>query len=214
MIYYEQDKNRIKKYKVIIDEYKLERLKLEIIDRCSLITAEKEQTFNPEITKFRFTERRDVTSEMVVQDDVDYAYHPILYDITYREYMYPNLALYIEGILNYNPTYLHKVLAKENLNEETMYKARVKSLLRSFNKSVSDDCKKAYLEKLKKVLDNESLNEGQVPEMAYYEKVMELIRLDQMDSIYLQEIERVLSFLELDKNLLSKKISKEGTNNN
>ena len=83
-----------------------------------------------------------------------------------------------------------------------------KSLLKSFNRATSEDSKKSILEKLRKIMDNASLNEGQEPEMNYYKKLMCLIRIEQIDSLHLSEVEEVYDFLELDKSTLSKKLNK------
>ncbi len=214
MIYFEQDNNRITKYKVRFDVYKLQKLREKIIDRCSLITAERGQTFSPETNKFKFTERRDVISEAIIEDGVDYSEFPIVYNITYREYEYPNLALYIEGIIDQKPTYLRYILSKERINEETMYKARIKSLFKEINETEEEDMREIYLKGLKKTLDNASLNEGQEPEMNYYEELMSLIKMEKIDSIDLPDVERVCEFLDIDKNKLSKKMNTKGTNNN
>lgn len=209
MIYYKKGSNFVTKYDVVYDKEKLIELRDEIINKCSLVTIENEKTHNIENNNFEFYERRNVNKKLVEIKDKDY-YDQKIYSITYEKYLYPSIVIYINQIIqNDDVDALQKLINKDDMSNRTLYSKACALALKKFNETPMSrfDEKKAALDRLQELMNNKDNNDDKEAVLPYYyDKVMNLFKFDEVDKAFSEELVKVLKFMEIDTNVLTKKI--------
>ena len=178
MYYYKIKKNSIIKYKVILDNETLIKIRQEIIEKCSHITHEKyETTKRPNkldtdhIKNYKETKVNEITFKNYKTEE---------YLVEYDYYHHPKLILYIDSLLKGNTNIIEKI-KKEQHNIQ------------------SQKIQIIPLDKLTKQHINLLLNQKQVPITTYIESVLNCITLHKVSELPLDKALEVLTFLKESK---------------
>ena len=205
MYYFLEQKYTIEKYFVSFSKEELEKLKIEIINKCSEIEHyEYDGTEGP--NKFDYLQIRNYHEKFIrIQK---------LYHYSYNKYNYPTLVTAIDNLLNGNVQALDVIY---NQNPEITIKTIDERITETSGELTAIDNlniteKKEKLNNLQRLVELKELNKNQKSVIPYYDKVRELITLEYVDSITKEELEKVNQFFEnrvdLNKQLKKTKILK------
>lgn len=197
MFYFKYNDDVIEKYKVNFDKDKIENLKKEIINNCSIINhIEYESDYSPkfvdEIIRNFLCVPTGKTKEYFEESRKIYLY-------SYDEYIPPYLVKLINELLNDNSKIIDEIL-----NYDVCIKSsvddKIEMVNQEFNKIDFENTIKK-IEKLKELellLKEKELNSNQKNIYLYYIQLVELIRFDLIDKLSISELDRVESFLEIE----------------
>ena len=198
MIYFSKKENEIEKYHVNFDKKEIEKLKRIIIDNCSFIEhIEYEGDYSP-----RFNNR-------IIRNYISYPtgkrkeYFEETREIdfhSYDEYKPPYLVELINQLLNDNSEVIDEILnydtsSKNNIDE------KINLINQQFNEIDPDNInkKKEKLVELENLVNSKEFNKGQQNIDLYYDKLMSLIKFELVDTITINELNNVASFLEINE---------------
>ena len=216
MYYFLEQKYTIEKYFVSFSKEELEKLKIEIINKCSEIEHyEYDGTEGP--NKFDYLQIRNYHEKFIrIRESRDNLQWPDqkLYHYSYDKYNYPTLVTAIDNLLNGNVQALDVIY---NQNSEITIKTIDERITETSGELTAIDNlniteKKEKLNNLQRLVELKELNKNQKSVIPYYDKVRELITLEYVDSITKEVLEKVNQFFEnrvdLNKQLKKTKILK------
>ena len=181
MIYFVDEGKKRKKYEIVVDTNGLEKLKVEIINNCSMIIHHDCNTTETP-NYYDILRIRNYSDEKIgIYESNDfYASRETLYHVIYDEYKYPYLIELIDRLLNNDEEALDEIL-NPNFEKEQI--------------SISEiGAKREILEKLSQLYKLKELNKNQISVIGYYSKVKNFIKLKLIDDIDIELINRVNKF--------------------
>ncbi|MBQ9182038.1 MAG: hypothetical protein IJ134_05355 [Bacilli bacterium] len=201
MIYFRNNDDIIEKYQIDFDKDELEKLKNEIINNCSFIEhVEYASDFPPRFTNKiikNYTYTRTGEQKEYFEEVRD------IYLYSYDEYKPPYLVELINQLLNDNSKAIDQIInydttTKPNIDD------RINLINQEFNKIAPEDItkKEEKLNELKDLLKSKELNKNQQGIELYYDKLIELIQFNFVDSLSIDEFSKIESFFKV--NLSSK----------
>lgn len=200
MIYFEKNDKEIKKYEVQFDRKKVKEIREEIIDKCSLI---EHKEYESDYAPYDYTYIKNF-AEPVAVGEMEYDTEiRTVYLYSYDLIIPPQLVKLIDRLLNGSESALDDI---KNYNTSTIDELgkQIKKKSEEFDRISNEDIKER-IKKLKEIdalLSKQKLNINCQPIEPYYNRLLALITEELIDSIPLQNIERVESFLNV--NLTSK----------
>ena len=215
---YNEENYEVSKYEISVDTSKLEKMKYEIIDKCSFIKHVEgifrgddlpPQSLFDNLIKYRNLSKRFIKT----LDDYDIEYYPVehynLYEASYDEYIYPKIIKYINEILRYckeNDTNIIKSkwfcsIYEWDFDDEFSFCDVIKEHINTLNEvllddSVSIDKKKKTLEEIKEWSINYDLNKKQVLVKNYKQELCECFSLKKIESIHYIPLLEAYQFLD------------------
>ena len=218
MIYYLETENektkekQLEKYLVSYDKEELEKLKLEIIDNCSVIThREYVGKFGP----YHFDELkyRNYSEEKVGErkhNNIE-TYTENIYHYSYDQYDFPYLVTIIDNILK-NDVNALKELFYPDTKKEVLFIEIVQMHRKELDETSYANPKEKIdkINEFKEFLKNGEKNKEQKSVWEYYHKVKELLTFTLIDIMALDNLYNFEKFfgVELSKNI-KKKIYKQ-----
>lgn len=204
MYYYNIENENIIKYEVSIDKENLEKLKREIIEKCSEISHIHEETVGlpnfhdyEHIRNYKYNFVRSVEKNDFYGTTID------VYLVDYDYYEHPDLANHIWYLLRGDTSIISQIINPqiENIDEEKNIMNEQQQIIEILNnKKDSDITKQLELlkenqEKLKEYKAKKELNKNQVSVEPYYQKVLECISFKEISKISLQDLLNIQEFL-------------------
>ena len=199
MLYFRKNDDVIEKYQIDFDKEKIKKLKQEIINNCSLIKhIEYESDYTPilsnEIVK-NFTYTRTGKEREYFEETRD------IYHYSYDKYEPPYLVALINQLLllNDNSKVIDQILNYEIASKSTI-DDKIELAYKEFKKIDPENAtKKAEkLKELENLLKAKKLNINQQNIELYYNQLMELIKFNLIDSLPINELNKIESFLEIN----------------
>ena len=205
MFYYFKKKgNTIEKYQVDYNEDELCKLADEIIDNCSYI-KHKVVTWGPGWFGLDGPNKRYIRNytHKVIDEyvDRDCETHYVL-EYKYDEYTPPVLVGLIYGVRHKDFASVEKIF-KYDLSNDLTVSESIDKTITEISKSlsdVSDNKKNKMLKKLEELLEDKKLNQNQKQLAPYYKRLLTIIKITLVDSRSIDDVNSILSFLELDIN--------------
>ena len=178
--FYERD-DKVEKYLVTFDKEKMEEIRKEVINNCSMIehfeyygTAEHHSTEKYEI--------RNLEKSFLYKSGSKNVYH-----YSYDKYIYSELVFYITELLKGNTEVLKNGMPETNIEDTIEYK--IKEAEEAY-RSISDldiEEKQKSLEILERLYQQEELNKNQQPINFYWTKLHEIINLELVSTYSIDE---------------------------
>ena len=197
MLYFRKNDDVIEKYQIDFDKEKIKKLKQEIINNCSLIKhIEYESDYTPilsnEIVK-NFTYTRTGKEREYFEETRD------IYHYSYDRYEPPYLVELINQLLNDNSKVIDQILNYEISSESTIDDS-IELAYKEFKEIDPENVTKKS-EKLKELEDllkakNYNINQQNID--LYYKELIELIKFNLIDSLPINELNKIESFLEIN----------------
>ena len=197
MLYFRKNDDVIEKYQMDFDKEKIKKLKQEIINNCSLIKhIEYESDYTPilsnEIVK-NFTYTRTGKEREYFEETRD------IYHYSYDRYEPPYLVELINQLLNDNSKVIDQILNYEISSESTIDDS-IELAYKEF-KEIDPENVTKKAEKLKELEDllkakNYNINQQNID--LYYKELIELIKFNLIDSLPINELNKIESFLEIN----------------
>lgn len=202
MFYFEKKADRIEKFDVTYDEIQMNKLRSEIIDKCSEISHYelfgKETERYEEDPTIRNLQMRSATKKEFLEHPYCEEYE--LYHYSYDQYKFPYLVTLIDLLhRGYGPA-IKEILTPTFRCEFKTVKEGIEDLTKKAN-SISDSNsneKKEVLEELNWLMRKANLNANQISVKEYYPKVKALITMEHIDSIAISDFERIKDFFEIN----------------
>ena len=199
MIYFRKNDDVIEKYQVNFDKEKIKKLKQEIINNCSFIThIEYEGDYAPilsnEIVR-NFTYTPTGKEREYFEETRD------IYHYSYDRYEPPYLVALINQLLllNDNSKVIDQILNYEIASKSTI-DDKIELAYKEFKEIDPENAtKKAEkLKELENLLKAKKLNINQQNIDLYYNQLIELIKFNLIDSLPINELNKIESFLEIN----------------
>lgn len=196
MKYYNLKDDVIEKYNVTFDTKEIEKIKNEIINNCSDIVHKKYRSdYSPSFSNNdiirNYEERRTGDTKEYFEET------RFIYEYSYDRYEPPYLVNLLNELLSGNNVLkdilTYKVL--DRLPIDVKIEEKEKEL-----KDTDDKNTKEKIEKLKeyeKLLELKKLNKNQKPLSLYYDKLISLFKFELEDTLSIEEIKKVESFMEV-----------------
>lgn len=209
MFFYCIENEYIIKYKLSLDEGKIKNLRKEIIENCSTIIHKKYETCNPPKDRYNYEKIRNYREKKIgVHEYRDFLPDEDIYLVEYFYYEHPRLVTLIEELLKGNTSVINEIKNPkiENINEEEIILKEQKEIIEVLNNNKNNDIsKQLYLlkENQKKLEDykkRKELNQNQISEELYYDRVLNCITFEEISKIKLKHILEIQEFL-LDSNI-------------
>lgn len=198
MVYLKRNNDVVEKYKVDFDKERIEKLKNEIVNKCS------------------FIEHKEYESDSYISIDVNTVKNFMCNLIGKKEYFEEVRDVYFYQYDEYNPPYLVELINRllkddssaieEILNYDISHELSIDDKIALVNKEfIKIDSKditkrKEKLKEIERLLKVQELNKDQQSIEFYYDQLIGLINFDLIDSISISKISRVESFLEIKLN--------------
>lgn len=198
MVYLKRNNDMVEKYKVDFDKERIEKLKNEIVNKCS------------------FIEHKEYESDSYISIDVNTVKNFMCNLIGKKEYFEEVRDVYFYQYDEYNPPYLVELINRllkddssaieEILNYDISHELSIDDKIALVNKEfIKIDSKditkrKEKLKEIERLLKVQELNKDQQNIEFYYDQLIGLINFDLIDSISISKISRVESFLEIKLN--------------
>ena len=199
MLYFRKNDDVIEKYQVNFDKEKIKKLKQEIINNCSFIThIECESDYTPilsnEIVR-NFTYTPTGKEREYFEETRD------IYHYSYDRYEPPYLVALINQLLllNDNSKVIDQILNYEIASKSTI-DDKIELAYKEFKEIDPENVtKKAEkLKELENLLKAKKLNINQQNIDLYYNQLIELIKFNLIDSLPINELNKIESFLEIN----------------
>ncbi len=203
MFYFKKNNDVIEKYKVDFNREEVEKLKIQIIDNCSLtLHKEYRSTYYP-----RFIDEsliRNFHSTCIGEKEY-FEETKDVYLFSYDEYKPPYLTILIDRLLKLDPSAIDEIL-NYDLSFYLSIDDKIKLACQEFAQIDAEDVilKKEKLKELEDLLNYKELNKDNSL-VLYYNKLIKLINFELVDSILISDLKRVESFLEISTNNSLKK---------
>lgn len=203
-MFFVKDGEVIKKYKIEIDIEKLEKLKLEIIDNCSLITHVKTTSWggskNKKIDRLLV---RNYEMKFLEEIDTHNEFGPpreSIYEVTYDKYDPPEIVALINRALHGNDE--HKI---ELLNYTPPMREDIQSQIDELLKDTSDLHKlQDNIEKVNKLIEQKEVNKNQKDVSVYLLDVKSCIKVILIEEMDFEVYLKACAFLDDSKTLVDK----------
>lgn len=207
MILFIKKEDRIDKFLVEFNSEELEKIRIEIIEKCSELvhheyecsgSLPKDFADNPlKIRNFKETKIGKKEHETIKHGyTVEKQYH-----YSYDELEYPYLVTLINRILKGDVSAVYEILNPDFNKERKSFDERISEITNEINDSNLDNNRKiSKLNRVKKLIENKELNKNQESVLEYYEKVKELIILTRIDLINIKSLERIIDFFDIEQN--------------
>ena len=200
MIVFSINDDDVMKYDVIFDNEKLNKLKFEIIEKCSLIEhKDYESTVFPKMYGIMdYLKYRNYSEKKVgIREYNDfYSLPEDIYRLTYDKYNFPYLVELIDKLLSGDITVLEYIYYKRSEKELIPIDKKIEALNSVIEKTSNDDTNKKIelLGQLSELIKQKEINKNQEDVDEYYKKVRKLIFFREIDTLKRAELERVLEF--------------------
>lgn len=198
MVYLKRNNDVAEKYKVDFDKERIEKLKNEIVNKCS------------------FIEHKEYESDSYISIDVNTVKNFMCNLIGKKEYFEEVRDVYFYQYDEYNPPYLVELINRllkddssaiekilnYDISHELSIDDKIALVNKEFIKIDSKDItkRKEKLKEIERLLKVQELNKDQQSIEFYYDQLIGLINFDLIDSISISKISRVESFLEIKLN--------------
>lgn len=203
MIYFVKKENRIEKYEATFDKNEMEKLRIEIINKCSEIEHLDYVDTDGPTYHDDFLHIRNLNRVKVGKREYNdfYSEDEDLYHYTYDKYDFPYLVELINLIYMNNVPALDMILNPDYSYEQEPFEQRIKELTKKANHISNTKTREkiTVLEELEELVKKSQLNINQVSVKEYYPKVQKLIKLTFIDSIEISELNKILSFFSVEK---------------
>ena len=199
MLYFRKNDDVIEKYQVNFDKEKIKKLKQEIINNCSFIThIEYEGDYAPilsnEIVR-NFTYTPTGKEREYFEETRD------IYHYSYDRYEPPYLVALINQLLllNDNSKVIDQILNYEIASKSTI-DDKIELAYKEFKEIDPENATKKdeKLKELENLLKEKKLNINQQNIDLYYNQLIELIKFNLIDSLPINELNKIESFLEIN----------------
>lgn len=199
MLYFRKNDDVIEKYQVNFDKEKIKKLKQEIINNCSFIThIEYESDYAPilsnEIVR-NFTYTPTGKEREYFEETRD------IYHYSYDRYEPPYLVALINQLLllNDNSKVIDQILNYEIASKSTI-DDKIELAYKEFKEIDPENATKKTekLKELENLLKAKKLNINQQNIDLYYNQLIELIKFNLIDSLPINELNKIESFLEIN----------------
>ena len=199
MLYFRKNDDVIEKYQVNFDKEKIKKLKQEIINNCSFIThIEYEGDYAPilsnEIVR-NFTYTPTGKEREYFEETRD------IYHYSYDRYEPPYLVALINQLLllNDNSKVIDQILNYEIASKSTI-DDKIELAYKEFKEIDPENATKKVekLKELENLLKAKKLNINQQNIDLYYNQLIELIKFNLIDSLPINELNKIESFLEIN----------------
>lgn len=199
MLYFRKNDDVIEKYQVNFDKEKIKKLKQEIINNCSFIThIECESDYTPilsnEIVR-NFTYTPTGKEREYFEETRD------IYHYSYDRYEPPYLVALINQLLllNDNSKVIDQILNYEIASKSTI-DDKIELAYKEFKEIDPENATKKVekLKELENLLKAKKLNINQQNIDLYYNQLIELIKFNLIDSLPINELNKIESFLEIN----------------
>lgn len=197
MLYFRKNNKVIEKYLISFDKEKIEKLKNEIINKCSFINhIEYESEILPTFTNKIIRNYIDIPTgevKMYFEETKD------IYRFSYDEYEPPYLVELINQLLDGNLSAIDKIL-RYDISSKSNIDDRINLANIEFNNINLENIalRKAKLEELDKLYKLKELNKDQQSVELYYNQLIGLISFNLIDSLSISELDRIESFFETE----------------
>ena len=196
MIYFKKNDELIEKYQIIFNKEKVEKLKSEIINNCSFIKHEEyESDYSP-----KFTDEiiRNFKCSLTGKKKDYFEETRDIYLYSYDEYKPPYLVELINQLLKGNTKVIDKIL-KYDTSTTSNLDDKIRKLNQEFIRIDPENItkKKAKLDEIEELLKTKELNKNQQSIEFYYNELMKLINIVLIDSISVNELNKIEEFLEI-----------------
>ena len=185
MKYYNLKDDVIEKYNVTFDIKEIEKIKNEIINNCSDIEHKKYfSDYCPSFSKNdiirNYKERRTGEVKEYFEET------RFIYEYSYDRYIPPYLGKNVlEDILTYK--------VPDKLSIDIKIEEKEKELKDIDNKNTKEKIEK--LKEYENLLELKKLNENQKPLSMYYDKLISLFKFELEDTLSIEEVKKVESFI-------------------
>ena len=199
MLYFRKNDDVIEKYQVNFDKEKIKKLKQEIINNCSFIThIECESDYTPilsnEIVR-NFTYTPTGKEREYFEETRD------IYHYSYDRYEPPYLVALINQLLllNDNSKVIDQLFNYETASKWTI-DDKIELAYKEFKEIDPENATKKVekLKELENLLKAKKLNINQQNIDLYYNQLIELIKFNLIDSLPINELNKIESFLEIN----------------
>lgn len=197
--YFREKDDVIEKVAVCYDKKELEKLKYEIADNCTLIVHREvngTKKDKPDILMCESFSQKEIG----ISSSKAYECAPDekLYHFSYDERVLPRLVKLIMELEKGNAAIVEEMF--ESIDETPNYDERIKLLTEEIdNISNNDfDLKISKLQELKALTKEKERNKNVKSDIAYYDRLRELLDLIVIDSIPKEDILRVQKFFDLE----------------
>lgn len=197
MFYYEESDNVLEKYQVFFDREEIEKLKLEIIDKCSfIIHKEYESDYSPIISKNDIIKNFRSTNTGKQKEYFEETRDICAY--SYDEYIPPYLVNLIDELLNGNSDAISKIINYGNSIYTSTIDEKLSLLNQEFNDINSEDITKriSKLKEIEELLKSKELNKNQQNIGPYCCKLLKLLSFKLIDSVSLSDINKMETFFD------------------
>ena len=199
MLYFRKNDDVIEKYQVNFDKEKIKKLKQEIINNCSFIThIECESDYAPILSNEIV---RNFTCTPTGKEIEYFEETRKIYHYSYDRYEPPYLVALINQLLllNDNSKVIDQILNYEIASKSTI-DDKIELAYKEFKKIDPENAtKKAEkLKELENLLKAKKLNINQQNIDLYYNQLIELIKFNLIDSLPINELNKIESFLEIN----------------
>ena len=212
MIYFRKNDEVIEKYQVNFDKKEIEKLKNQIINKCSFIQHKEYESYCDYSPKFLYDITiRNFTYAATGKKHECFEETRDIYRYSYDEYKPPYLVSLMDQLLNGNSEAIDGILSYD-ISTKLNIDDRIKFKNKEFNEIAPENInkKKEKLKELEDLLKEKELNKNQQSIDLYYSQLMELIKFNLIDSLPISELDRIESFLEIN---LSSKVEKISDSN-
>ena len=194
MNYFKYTEDNVLKYRVLFDREEIEKLRIEVINKCSRIVHKEFEgyMFLGKVDNLRIRNFRRIrigVHEFIDGPDED------IYHFSYDEYVFPLLVKLIDKLLDGNVSVIDKIF-DDIISEHITYDLQIKEKSNELDKidNLDFDKKQKKLDELKQLVESAKLNQRQEPVREYYNKLQNLITLEYVESITTLEVSRVNDF--------------------
>lgn len=197
MLFFRKNNDVIEKYQVDFDKEEIEKLKLEIINNCSFIKHEEyESDYSP---KFSDKIIRNFTYTPTGKEKEYFEETRDIYLYSYDEYKPPYLVELINQLLNGNSKSIDKILNYDIFTNLTI-DDRINLVIKELNKIDLENIiiRKEKIKELGELLKSKELNSNQQSIDLYYNRLIESINFNLVDSLPINELSRIESFLDIN----------------
>lgn len=202
--YHILENDMINKYLVEFDKTKLKSLRFEIISDCSEITHYSyEDKTGPDASDY--LRIRNYRAKKIGQVETSREFNETadVYHFSYDKFEFPYLITLIDNLQNGSKEAVEQIMNPDYSLEKPSVEAKIEKLSTEIDTINNLEAKKK-IEKLKELeglLEKLEINKMQKPVMPYYKKVQELINIKLVDSISMDEFQRIQNFFGIKINV-------------
>ena len=194
MKYYNLKDDVIEKYNVTFDKKEIEKIKNEIINNCSDIEHKKYfSDYSPSFSKNdiirNYYERRTGEVKEYFEET------RFIYEYSFERYIPPYLVNLLNDLLK-GKNVLEDILTykvPDKLSIDIKIEEKEKELKDIDNKNTKEKIEK--LKEYENLLELKKLNENQKPLSLYYDKLISLFKFELEDTLSIEEVKKVESFI-------------------